>query len=81
MSLEVRAEALEEARKCFRCASGLGVEDPELWANLLGAVANLMLACVPDQVFVAADRAVVERGAKSAQVREHLKNKLKGEDE
>ena len=79
MSLEVRAAALEEARKCLRFASDQKVEDPELWANLLGAVANLVLASVPDPVFVAADELAARRrfeDMRSRLVREHIKEQL-----
>jgi hypothetical protein len=80
MSLEVRAAALEEARKCLRYASQQTVETPELWANLLGAIANLVLASVPDAVFATADRLAAQRRADNDRVRKHLKDKLNVDD-
>jgi hypothetical protein len=39
-----------QARECLFRVKDQTVEDPEFWANLLGAIANASMACVPAPV-------------------------------
>jgi hypothetical protein len=67
-----------EARKCLRLIDSLTTDQPEFWANLLGAIANLSLASVPDNVLRATEVYESERREENARIRKHLDERLGG---
>lgn len=73
-----RVHAFQEARKCLRLLEKLDVEQPEFWANLLGAVANAALASVPGEVVSAAISMDVADERHREAVRRHVKDALRG---
>lgn len=71
-----RVAAFQEARKCFRLIETLDVEQPEFWANLLGAIANGVMACAPDSVISAVIAHDMHSDKRKAAVRDHLAQAL-----
>lgn len=67
-----RIAAFQEARTCFRLVKEMDIEQPEFWANLLGAIANGVMASVPDSVVAGA----LAQEAKQRAARKHLKAAL-----
>jgi hypothetical protein len=51
----------------------MDIEQPEFWANLLGAIANGVMASVPDSVVTAALQREAQRAEKHEAARKHLK--------
>jgi hypothetical protein len=73
-----KVDAYLEAKKALRHAGRQKTDQPEFWANLLGACANLLLASVPDHVVDAAVQEEDRRADERERVREHLKKRIRG---
>lgn len=73
---DFRVAAFLEARKCLRLIDKLTTGQPEFWANLLGAIANLGLTVVPDNVLWATQVYEAEREEEHARIRKHLDERL-----
>lgn len=73
-----RVYAFQEARACLRLVEKLDVEQPEFWANLLGAIANGVLASTPAEVVSAAIAHDVATEEHREAVRKHVKDALHG---
>lgn len=71
-----RIAAFQEARECFRLVKEMDIEQPEFWANLLGAIANGVMASVPDSVVAGALAQEAQRVEKQKAARKHLKAAL-----
>ena len=72
-----RVHAFQEARACLRLVEKLEVDQPEFWANLLGAVANGVLASIPGEVISAAMSMDAATEKQRAAVRKHVKEALR----
>lgn len=62
-----------EAEKCLRLVGKLDIRDQEFWANLLGAVVNTNIACIPDSVA----SALVQESMAHEAAKEHVRKKVK----
>lgn len=69
---DFRVKSFREAQKCLRFVSKQSIEQPEFWANLIGAAANAAVASVSDSVY----REIVAEDQHLA--REHTIEKLTG---
>lgn len=58
-----------EARECLQRCSKQDLEQPETWANLLGAIANAVMASVPGEVYDAAMLSLVPSSPRKVQRR------------
>lgn len=76
--MEFRTAALLEARKCLKYMDKQSVEQPEYWANLLGAIANASIAAVPDSVADDVGRVLLNRSQLQEAVQNKIKEKLGG---
>ena len=70
---DFRVSAYLEAAKCLKLASKLTVEEPLMWANLLGGIANLMVAGMPEGLVSAVDDYRAEKRRATERILEHLK--------
>jgi hypothetical protein len=70
---QFRLMAFHEAEKCLRQVDKLDVRQPEFWSNLLGAVVNTNIACVPDSVATS----LMQESAKHEKASQHLKEQLR----
>lgn len=68
-----RLEAYEEAKACKREADKCTIEQPEYWANHLGAILNVLIACIPDSVAAG----LVHQSMEESLARDHVKKKVK----
>lgn len=72
---DFRVAYLQEAMKCLRFSEGgQNIFDMRSWFNLMGAIANAVVASVPDSV---AEGLQVQRERQRV-VHDHLSEKLKG---
>lgn len=75
--MEFRTAAFLEARRCLKYMDKQSVEQPEYWANLLGAIANATIAAVPDSVAADVDREMWRREARDRELQTAVQTKIK----
>jgi hypothetical protein len=76
---DFRVQYFREAQTCLELVEKQKVDQPEFWANLLGAIANASLAAVSD-VVVRGVLADCERDRKLRQeVYDHIQERLSGD--
>jgi len=68
---QFRLMAYREAHKCLRMVDRLDISEPEFWANLLGAIVNTNIACIPDSVA----SALVSQNALREGLRDHVQDR------
>lgn len=83
LARDFRVDYLEEARNCLRASNKITTkcpkdwhEQPEFWANLLGAIANANVAAVSDNVAYGLIVKQAERQLENDRIREMLDEKL-----
>lgn len=74
--MEFRAAAFLEARECLKVMGTQEVEQPEFWANLLGAIANASIAAVPDTVAAEAYQELAHRDAEKRQFQKAMQMRI-----
>lgn len=72
---DFRVTSYREAAECLRLVREQKPDQPEFWANLLGAIANATMAALPDSV---ANEVVVTTLAERAK-RQKLQNAIQKE--
>lgn len=75
---DFRAQYLKGAIECLGLLGKQDLNHQETWANLLGAIANGVIASVPDTVAYAYLSSEAERIKMQRDFREALRDKLKG---
>lgn len=75
--MDFRVTAYLEAGECLRQAESQSFEQPEFWANLLGAVANAAVASVPDSVAAEASPELGRRAQRKRALQQHIQKGIK----
>jgi hypothetical protein len=74
--VDFRVDAYEEAVRCLLYVQQCKLEQPEFWANLLGGIANGVMACLPDTVAYGVAERRGRENAKRANLQRAIQEKI-----